>query len=367
MKHTPASSLAADLAARARDWAVWLTEQPSVTGSPGEIVLPQALRARVAATPALQAATSWLIPTGDSLGRSCCAVLVRGEGAGTILLTGHFDTVTVEDYGELAPLATQPASLLAALRERLVAPVTPAEILARADFDSGDFLPGRGLLDMKGGLAAGLAVLEAFAAEPARRGNLLFVGVPDEEVNSVGARALAAALPSIEAEHGIRVEAAINLDCIGDRGDGEEGRAVALGSVGKLLLTAFVVGQQTHASHPHQGVNAGALAASLAARIEGAPELADGAGGLSGIPPTLLSIKDSKEQYDVTTPASVFVTWNALTMGRPAGENLRIFREIVRGALDDISGTLSARRAALGEEAEAFPRSSCSTPPTSSP
>lgn len=337
---------ASGLAQRARDWSIWLTRQPSVTGSAGEQALPHLLRERVAETPALAGAETWLIPAeNDPLARACCAVLVRGSGNQTVLLTGHFDTVTVEDYGDLAPLATEPEALLAALKARLAAPATLAEERARADFDSGLFLPGRGLLDMKAGLGAGLAALEAFAAEPDRVGNLLFVGVPDEEVNSVGARALAKGLSDFPRSMGLDVVAAINLDCIGDDGDGSEGRAVALGSVGKLLLTAYAVGQQSHASHPYQGVNAGAIAAALAARLEWADELADGAGAQPGIAPTLLSLKDSKEQYDVTTPASVFATWNALTMGRDARETMRLFKALAREALDGLEASLAARRA----------------------
>ncbi len=164
--------------------------------------------------------------------------------------------------------------LLPALLDRLAQPATGAEARARDDLASGQFLPGRGLLDMKAGLAAGLAALEAFAAEPLRQGNLLFVAVPDEEVISIGARSLARAIPAIEAEHGLSIGAIINLDCIGDDGDGASARAIAEGSVGKLLLTAFAVGQQSHASHPYQGFNAGAIAAALAARIEWSPELA---------------------------------------------------------------------------------------------
>ena len=335
------------LAARARDWAVWLTRQPSVTGSPGEQALPAALAARAGAAPAFAAAERFLIPAGDRLGRQCCAMLLRGEGPDTVLLTGHFDTVTTEDYGELAPLATDPEALLPALRARLAHPATAAEMLAAADFDTGDFLPGRGLLDMKAGLAAGLAAMEGFASRPRRRGNILFVAVPDEEVNSVGARALARALPQIEAERGIKVRAAVNLDCIGDLGDGSEGRAVALGSVGKLLLTALVMGQQSHASHPYQGVNAGAIAAAIAARMEWAPELADATGAAAGIPPTLLSMRDGKEQYDVTTPASVFATWNTLTTRRDALTTMRIFRRIVRRALDGLERDLQSRRARI--------------------
>lgn len=343
-------------AARARDWALWLTRQPSVTGSAGEKALPMALLKRIQETAALGDATSWLIPADDGREtRHCCAALVRGEGPETVLLTGHFDTVAFEDYGDLAALATDPEALVPALIEKLAQPATGAEARARADLTSGEFLPGRGLLDMKAGLAAGLAALETFAARPKRRGNLLFVAVPDEEVNSIGARALAKAIPSIEREHGLSLAAVINLDCIGDDGDGAAARAIAEGSVGKLLLTAFAVGQQSHASHPYQGYNAGAIAAALAARMEWAPELADGAEGQPGIPPTLLSLKDSKEQYDVTTPASVFATWNALSMGREATEAMRRFREIAEDEMRRLGRDLQARRQAVAPHGEDLP------------
>ena len=347
---------AADMAASARDWAVWLTQQPSVTGTAGEQALPGKLAEQVRASSLLAGCDIWLIPApNDPLERACLAVLARGTGAETVLLTGHFDTVNVADYGDLAPLATEPDALHGALLKRLADPATAGEALARADLESGHFLPGRGLLDMKAGLAAGLAATEAFMADPARQGNILFVAVPDEEVTSVGARALAAALPAICRERGIDVVAVVNLDCIGDIGDGTIGRAVALGSVGKLLPTAFVVGVPTHASHPFQGVNAGALAGALAGRIEWATELADSHGGQPGIPPTLLSLKDSKTHYDVTTPDAAFVTWNALTLRRSAGEVMDRFEALVRETVLRFSTDLASRRMAVTGASGALP------------
>lgn len=334
----------------ARHWAIWLTRQGSVTGSRGEQALPHLLRDELGTRPALRDALTWLIPTkGDALPRACLASLVRGQGRGTVLLTGHFDTVSTEDYGELAPLATEPEALLEALREKLAAPRNEAERRARDDFASGAFLPGRGLLDMKGGLAAGLATLEAFALQPGV-GNLLFVAVPDEEVNSEGGRALAEALPAIEREQGLEIVAAINLDCIGDDGDGATGRSVAFGSVGKILLTALAVGRQSHASHPFQGVNAGALASALALRLEWATELADASAGQPGIAPTLLSLKDGKEGYDVTTPATVFASWNVLSMGRDAPATMALFRTLAEEALADLGDSLARRRSQVSGE-----------------
>ncbi len=336
----------------AREWAIWMTGQKSVTGTDGERNFPSVLLERIAARPSLADAECWLIPVpGDPLERSCAAVLVRGEGLRTVLLTGHFDTVTCNDYGDLADLATEPEPLMAALAARLADPRTPAEARAKADFASGSFLPGRGLLDMKAGLAAGLAALEAFAAAPSRSGNLLLVAVPDEEVNSVGARALAQATAEIMRERGLDIAATINLDAIADDGDGSKGRAIALGSVGKLLLTALVVGQPSHACYPFNGLNAAALAATLATAVEWSPELADAVPGQAGMPPTLLSLKDGKTGYDVTTPASVFAIWNALTLTRGSDDLFAAFRKIAGQALGELAGKLAERRRAVtGEE-----------------
>lgn len=340
-----------NLSSSARAWSLWLTRQPSVTGSTGEQALPGLLREKMTASKALREATCWLIEAdGDPLKRTCLAVLVRGHGRETVLLTGHFDTVSVADYGDLAALATEPEALKAALLARLADPVTPAEHRAKADLESGDFLPGRGLLDMKSGLAAGLAALEAFAAVPERTGNLLFVAVPDEEVNSVGARALADALPQLQADHDIDLVAAINLDAIADDGDGSHGRAIALGSVGKLLLTAFVVGQPSHACYPFSGVNAGALGAALAQELEWNPALADTAQAQAGMPPTLLSIRDGKAGYDVTTPETAFLIWNVLSLGRGAEETFASFRALVDTAAERFAEKLTERqRGVMGD------------------
>ena len=279
------------------------------------------------------------------MGASCVALLVRGGSDETILLTGHFDTVGVEDYGDLKARATKPDALADALLSNLAYPGTDAEKRAKADLESGDYLPGRGLLDMKAGLAAALAAAEDFASSTVKpNGSLLFVAVPDEEAYSAGARTLAMAMPEIERAHRIRVTAAINLDAIADDGDGGEGRVFTTGSVGKLLLTALVTGQSSHASYPFSGLNAGAIAAALAARLEWAPELADRTASQIGMPPTLLGIRDGKTAYDVTTPASAFAIWNCLTLGRSATKVLDGFRRIAEQVAGDFVAMLETRR-----------------------
>ena len=265
-------------------------------------------------------------------GRANVLALVRGTGTRTVLLSGHFDTVPVDDYGPLKDLAGSAEQLLPRLVEALEA--SGEDPRALDDFMSGDFLPGRGLLDMKSGIAAGIAVVEAFAANPARRGNLLFAATPDEEDRSVGMRAAAELLPVFLRERGLEVPLAINLDAICDEGDGSSGRVVAFGCIGKLLLSALVVGQESHAAYPLAGVNAAYLAAELTAEMEFAPELGEEGGGELAAPPTVLGSRDLKAQYNVTIPGAVWTYWNVLLHRRTAKEVMEAAETFTRRALD---------------------------------
>ncbi|CDX20070.1 Peptidase M20 [Mesorhizobium plurifarium] len=335
--------LAKTLPDRASSWAIALTEQKSVTGTQDETVFGPWLAAQLREEPAFRRADIWTIEVGPGDGRHCVAMLLRGTGRSTVLLTGHYDTVSTRDYGELEELATRPQALTRALRNSLMDADTPAARLARADLESGEYLAGRGLLDMKAGLAAGLAVCADFAESANAAGNLLFIAVPDEENNSAGARKAAQALPGIYEQHGLDLVAAINLDAIADDGDGSKGRIIALGTVGKLLPTAYVVGVPTHSGFPLNGINAAALAASIAARVEWATELTEHCGSSPGTPPSLLGIRDGKAGYDVTTPATAFATFNVLSYRRTPDEVLDRFDRLCAEAASNLLGDLRRR------------------------
>jgi arginine utilization protein RocB len=347
-------------AARAEYWALAMTELPSVSGSAEEAAFPEKLATLLRATSTFRDKPQdvWTIPVpGGRHQRACVAALVRGRGRRTVLLTGHFDTVPIEDYGDLKHLAGQSTALRDGLLQRLGrSAVTAAEKLALQDFSGPDYIPGRGLLDMKAGLAAGLAVMEAFAGRDDLDGNLLFLTVPDEEVNSAGARAAAPALPAIAREQGLDIVAAINLDAIADNGDGTEGRAVALGTIGKLLPSAMVIGQPVHAGYAFNGLNACVLAAALAAEVEWAEALTERSGEQTGAGPTLLGMKDSKTAYDVTMPDKVWMYWNVMLYRRRPAAILGAIEDLAHAAIERIRQQLTPRRrAALGASAADLP------------
>ncbi|EYD72906.1 Arginine utilization protein RocB [Rubellimicrobium mesophilum DSM 19309] len=325
-----------------RDLALRLTGRPSVTGTPDEAGFGPWLAEILTAESRLgPTAEVWTFPVEEGDPRLCVACMVRGSGRATVLLTGHYDTVTTSDYGDLEEVALRPEELAPRLRARLEsARPGSAEWLAREDLASGRFLPGRGLLDMKAGLAAGLSAMAAFAADPRARGNLLFIAVPDEENASAGARRAAVELGPLARERGLEIRLAVNLDAIADDGDGTAGRVVALGTVGKVLPTAFVVGAPVHSGFPLRGLNAAVLAAALAQRLEWAPELTDETAAEPGTPVSLLSLKDGKAGYDVTTPGTAFAYWNVLNHRRDPARVLDIVealaREAVRACVEDL-------------------------------
>ncbi|MEI9411838.1 M20/M25/M40 family metallo-hydrolase [Mesorhizobium salmacidum] len=332
MTHAPIATLSS----RAQRWAIGLTEQKSITGTDGEAAFGPWLAAHLREQAAFQDAEVWTIEVKPQDGRHSVAMLLRGSGRSTVLLTGHYDTVGTSDYGQLEHLATRPDALTKALRDSLVLAKAPAAVLAHEDFAGGEFVAGRGLLDMKAGLAAGLAVCAEFAESAKPVGNLLFIAVPDEENNSAGARKAAQILPGLCEERDLDLLAVINLDAIADDGDGSKGRVIALGIVGKLLPAAWVVGVPTHSGFPLNGPNAGAIAAAIAARIEWAPELTDACGTAPGTPPSLLGIADGKTRYDVTTPGTAHATFNVLSYRRTPDEVLDRFDSLCAEAASNL-------------------------------
>ncbi len=329
-----------------------MTRAASVTNTDGERAFPAALHEMISRESYFAAHPDqvWVGEiAGDPQRRSNVYALARGSGRETVVLTGHFDVVSVSNYGPHEAYAFDPDQLL----PRLIADLrvnarSDAERRALTDLESGDFLPGRGLLDMKAGLAAGLVALYKFAALRARVGNVLFVAVADEEDQSHGARAAAPALLELAKTHDLEIVGVINLDATSDSGDGAGGRAVYLGSVGKLLVCAFCVGVDVHAGYALDGINANFIASEITRCFEGSPALTDRSAGKIGTPPTSLRQTDLKTQYDVTTPARAWACFNAPMHAKSASAVLTDFTREATSALESALATLRTRAEALG-------------------
>ena len=152
----------------AKALTVEMVRARSVTNTDGERAFPAVLHSMILRDAYFAAHPDqvWVAEiAGDPQRRSNVYALARGSGRRVVVLTGHFDVVSVGNYGPHEAHAFDPDALL----PRLIADLrvnarSDAERRALSDLESGDFLPGRGLLDMKAGLAAGLVALYKFAA-----------------------------------------------------------------------------------------------------------------------------------------------------------------------------------------------------------
>ncbi len=300
------------MSVRARELALKFTSWPSVTGTAGEAEFPLRLKEELRGFDHI-----WLSPvSGGSYPRQNLFALKRGKSTSTIVLTGHFDVVSVDDYGQLPAFDVE--ALLPATIARLK--MTGENPLALMDFESGEFLPGRGLLDMKAGLAAGLAAIEFYQGEA----TLLFIAVADEENRSAGARAAVPRLFETAKKHELDIKLIINLDAISDQGDGAKAKVVTYGSIGKQLLTALIIGKETHAGYPQDGVNAAYIAAELISSLEGNSAFVETSGEEKTASPTALCAKDLKQGYNVTTPNAFWAYWNTMQYERSGAEVLAL-------------------------------------------
>ena len=179
---------------------------------------------------------------GDSLGRTVVYGLVRGKGAGTVVLTGHYDVVDTDEYGRFRALAYDMEAWKHIHGEELEALKSMLPQEARDDLASGEWLFGRGVNDMKGGLSIGLAIMDWFGQKvleyPETTGNLLFAAVADEEAYSAGMRGAVSLFTGLRQEYGLTYDCLADLEPSFNEGGKQQ---VYIGSVGKtcLLYTSY--------------------------------------------------------------------------------------------------------------------------------
>lgn len=233
---------------------------------------------------------------------------VRGTGREsqrTVVLMGHLDTVGVDDFTQQRELAFSPDEWMSYLQTEKI----PAQ--AERHLKSGDWLFGRGVLDMKSGLASHIYLLTYYATHPELlNGNLVFIAECDEEDSSHGILSALKTLKKWKKNHHFDYVAAINGDFVAPAYEGDDHRYVYKGTVGKLLPSFFIVSEETHVGSPFDGLDPNFIAAELTRQINYNPDLSDTALGEATLPPVSLKQTDLKPSYTVQTALSAYVYYN---------------------------------------------------------
>lgn len=287
---------------------------------------------------------------GDPLGRTVAYGLVRGNGRRTVILTGHYDVVDTEEYGEFRKYAYDVEAWKNASGpelEGLLEMLTPE---AREDFCSGEWLFGRGVNDMKGGLAVGLAVTGWFGGRVLEgrglEGNILFLSVPDEEAYSAGMRGAVPLFVDLARRYDLDYACLLDLEPCFDEGGGQQ---VFIGSVGKMLPAVLVQGAKAHVVEAFKGLNAVGVLARLFLETELAPEFAEVCEGELCPPPTWFNLRDRKEGYDVSVPLRAGGYMSVLGFQKTAETLMERLVELGRKAFSEYLARMEGQRLALEE------------------
>ncbi|AZB43462.1 M20/M25/M40 family metallo-hydrolase [Bacillus sp. FJAT-42376] len=322
-----------------------LVEYDSVTGTPGEASFPEYVQYLLnqknyfSQNPDLLT----LHPLKD--GRRFLTALVKGKTNKTLVLLSHFDTVEVIDYGELRHLAFRPNELTHMLEEKKE--WLPEQV--QKELESGDWLFGRGTMDMKAGLAVQMGVLEKAMHNPFD-GNLLLLTVPDEEVNSEGMLAAVHALNELKEKHHLEYAACINSEPMFTKYPNDPDYYLYTGSIGKVLPGFLCYGKETHVGEPFSGLNANLMASKISEQLELNDEYCETVEGEVTPPPTSLLQKDLKEEYSVQIPHIAVSLFNVLTMKRPLEELHSMLLDSAKAAAKEIEAHYIKRAKAYSEK-----------------
>lgn len=331
-------------------WTNRLMQIESIVNTEGEKIIARKIFGWLSDLPYYKKHPTHLIlqrTTDGNLERYNVFALVKGKkrkSGRTVILMGHTDTVGTDDFNRLKSYACDPEKLMEALQEE------PLLDQAKNHLQSGGWLFGRGILDMKSGLASHLFLIQYYAEHPKElAGNLLLLAECDEEDGSHGVLSALDTFQKLKEEHGLAYIAAINADFVAPRFEGDENRYIYKGTIGKLLPSFYITGAETHVGACFEGLDPNLIAAELTKRIDYNPELCNRAFGETTMPPVSLKQTDLKPSYTVQTALASYVYYNFFSYSWSPKEVLEKLKKVAAEAFEAALATFENRKRRFAE------------------
>lgn len=258
------------------------------------------------------------------------AIYSSGITNKTIVLISHFDTVGVDEFGELKEYAFSPRELTEKYKNR----VNEFPDHVQQDIQSDEYLFGRGTMDMKMGLALHMHLLELAITEKWPI-NLVLVTVPDEEVNSAGMRAAVKGLVGIQQEKEFKYELFLNSEPSFTQKPHDPNYYIYSGSIGKVLPGALFYGKETHAGEPLSGLTGHYMAAYLTKEMEFNTTFREEKYNEKTPLPICLQNVDLKQEYSTQTSHHVASLYNVLLFEKTAQDIMSSFEKVTIKAMKD--------------------------------
>ncbi|MDU2240857.1 MAG: M20/M25/M40 family metallo-hydrolase [Paenibacillus sp.] len=313
-----------------------LVRIPSVNGTFGEVRIAEQIEAILRSFPYFtdhpEQVWTQSLPR-DTLGRKNIFARVKGKGNArkTVLLHAHMDTVGTEDFGQLEEFAHQPERLLEFFRS------WEEDDQIREQALSGDWMFGRGSLDMKSGIAVHLANILYFSQNRELwDGEVLLMVNPVEENQHTGVIAAVNELLRLRKEESLDFIVAVNDDFIYPLYPGDARKYIYTGAIGKLLPCFYVYGRETHVGQTLYGLDPTLVTSEINRLVSNNMDLTEPIDGELIVPPSTLHQRDGKPFYNVQTSVTSHLYFNYMVYERSPQDIMQILKNIAMQAAGNI-------------------------------
>jgi arginine utilization protein RocB len=282
----------------------------SINGTKGEVEIVEELYRILSSFPYFKKNPSrlWLQEVAhDPIGRKNLFAFVKGctTSNKTIIYHSHIDTVGIEDFGSLKDEAFSPNKLI----EFFNSFESNSDVYK--DALSGEWMFGRGAVDMKSGAAVHVTNILHFSEHLQElNGNVLLILNGDEECEHKGIIGALKELQRLQEEQQLEYIVAINTDFITPLYDGDEHKYIYTGTAGKVLPCFHIYGREVHVGDTLAGIDPNFIAAKLTTHIHNNYRLTENIPGELVLPPTCLYLRDTKDIYTVQTAPSSQLYFN---------------------------------------------------------
>lgn len=331
-----------DLSKKIRDLTIELTEIKSVVGTKEENDVVERIYEKFTQMSYFKEhpdMVKYVYVKDDPLNRKSVLAVVKGQKGNsrkTVVLIGHTDTVGISDYGTIKEYATKPLEL----KEKLKTITLPENALK--DLESGEYLFGRGIFDMKCGVSTLMTIVEYLSDNVnSLEGNIVFAAVCDEEGNSGGMLSVVQELVKLKEKEDFEYQALIDTDYMAPRFEGDNTRYVYVGTVGKIMPSFYIVGSEAHAGDPFRGIDPNHISSAIVEEISFNTKYCDEAEGEVTVPPISLRQQDLKPEYSVQTARTSYLYFNFGTHSSTPDEIMERIKEGAKLAFQKVIDALN--------------------------
>ena len=307
-----------------------LVSWDSRSGTQGEIDFPYKLKNEIESKITSENTYVDLIDSGLSR-NALAASYINETNKNTVVLISHFDTVHTEEFGKNESIAFDVDKLTDFYKNNNQNFNTGI----REDIKSEAFLFGRGIMDMKMGLALHLHILEVAAHEkwPV---NILVLTVPDEEVDSAGMRHSIGYLNDVRERHQLNYSLIMNSEPSFSLHPDDDKYYIYTGSIGKIMPATLFYGVETHAGEPLKGLNALYMSSYLTKNMEFTDLFEETDMGETTPLPITLKTMDLKNDYSTQTTNHVANLSNVFTLKQQADDIFTKYTQLVNESMNEL-------------------------------